>query len=105
LKIIENAKFKVSELKEKIREQEPQLQKLEFDLTKQNAELNEILAETNQKCEEVSIATEIQNRKVEELTKITDQIKIEKGDCEKEKDDALRLAEKLSTKDITEINS
>jgi len=105
LKIIENAKFKVHDLKEKIRQQEPELQKFETDLTKQNEELNIIIAETRIKCEEVTVATENQNKKVEELTKMTEQIKIEKFDCEKEKEDALKLAEKLSNRDITEISS
>lgn len=88
-----------------IRESEPKLQELEITLTKKNETLSIILEETNKKKEEVMIASKEQNIKVEVQDKMLDEIKTEKTDTEREKKDALQLADKLSAKDIGEIKA
>jgi len=67
--------------------------------------LKYILEETNQKKEEVAIASQDQNLKVEQLEKMNEEIRLEKVDTEREKDEALKLADKLNSKDITEVSS
>lgn len=81
------------------------MQELEITLTKKNETLSIILEETNKKKEEVMIASKEQNIKVEQQDKMLEEIKTEKSDTEREKKEALMLADKLSNKDITEVGS
>lgn len=76
------------ELQKRIKEEEPKLQDLEIQLTKQNETLRIILDETNKKREEVLIASKEQNLKVDQLEKMNEEIRLEKVDTEREKDEA-----------------
>jgi len=105
LDIIEDSQNKTILLQKEIRESEPKLQELEITLTKKNETLSIILEETNKKKEEVMIASKEQNIKVEQQDKMLEEIKAEKSDTEREKREALLLADKLSNKDITEVGS
>lgn len=105
LTIIDKAQVKVEDLQQKIKEEEPTLVELEATLTEKNDKLRVKLAETNTKREQVKLASEEQNIKVTALEKMNQQIRSEKEETEREKDEALRLAEKLGAKDITEVNS
>jgi len=105
LMIIKNAQSFVGKLQLNIEEEEPKLKILDKELTEKRDKLKIILDESEIKKEEVNKATEEQNIKVEELTKMTNEIKNEKSDTEKEKREALNLADKLSNKDLIEINS
>jgi dynein heavy chain len=105
LTIIDKAQVKVKNLQAKIEEEEPKLVELEAVLTEKNDKLKIKLAETNTKREQVQQASEEQNIKVTALEKMNQQIRTEKEETEREKDEALRLAEKLGSKDITEVNS
>jgi len=105
LMIIKNAQLFVGKLQSNIEEEEPKLKILDQELTEKRDKLKIILDETEIKKEEVNRATDEQNIKVEELTKMTNEIKNEKSDTEKEKREALNLADKLSNKDLIEINS
>ena len=68
---------------------------LEAVLTNKTEKLNIKLAETNLKREQVKQASEEQNVKVTALEVMNKQIRSEKEETEREKDEALRLAEKL----------
>jgi len=81
------------------------LEQLDRDLTVQTVQLDEILAETKKKTIEVSERTEIQNEEVRKLKIVTEEIQNEKADTEKQKANALKLAETFSGKDISEVNS
>jgi len=105
LTIIDKAQSKVEDLQLQIKEEEPTLVELEANLTEKNDKLRVKLAETNTKREQVKLASEEQNIKVTALEKMNQQIRAEKEETEREKDEALRLAEKLGSKDITEVNS
>lgn len=105
LDIIEDSQNKTILLQKDIRESEPKLQELEITLTKKNETLSIILEETNKKKEEVMIASKEQNIKVEVQDKMLEEINTEKLDTEREKQEALNLAEKLSAKDIGEIKA
>jgi len=105
LTIIEKAQVKVSDLQTKIKEDEPILEKLEKDLTKQNDELQVILVEVNAKNEEVSKSQAIQNEEVAKIEEIKRGIAEECRETEEQKASALKLAEQISPKDITEVSS
>jgi len=105
LNIIEESSSKTLDLQRKIKEEEPKLQDLEILLTKQNETLSVILEETNKKKEEVMVASKDQNIKVEQLERMNEEIRLEKVDTEREKDEAYKLADKLNVKDITEVSS
>jgi len=105
LTIIEKAQKKVSDLQTKIKEDEPILEKLEKDLTKQNDELQVILVEVNTKNEEVSKSQAIQNEEVAKIEEIKRGIAEECKETEEQKASALKLAEQISPKDITEVSS
>jgi len=105
LTIIDKAQVKVENLQAKIEVEEPKLVELEAVLTEKNDKLRIKLAETSIKREQVQTASEEQNIKVSALEKMNAQIRTEKEETEREKDEALRLAEKLGSKDITEVNS
>lgn len=105
LDIIEDSQNKTILLQKDIRDSEPKLQELEITLTKKNETLSIILEETNKKKEEVMIASKEQNIKVEIQDKMLEEIKAEKTDTEREKKEALQLADKLNPKDIGEISA
>jgi len=105
LNIIEESQSKTLDLQKKIKEEEPKLQDLEILLTKQNETLSVILDETNKKKDEVMHASKEQNIKVEQLERMNEEIRLEKVDTEREKDEAYKLADKLNVKDITEVSS
>lgn len=46
-----------------------------------------------------------QDKKVKNLEKMNEQIRTEKQDTEREKDEAIKVSEKLSARDIVEVNS
>jgi len=92
-------------LQREIKESEPKLNDLEVSLTKKNETLSIILEETNKKKEEVMIASKEQNIKVEVQDKMLEEIRQEKTETEREKKEALLLADKLSAKDIGEVGS
>jgi len=105
LTIIENAQTKVSILQDQIKKDEPILEQLGKDLEVKSVELKQVLEVTNKKKEEVAQSSEIQDVKVKELEKMAAKINEDKQDTEKQKDRAMKLADSLSAKDITEVSS
>jgi len=83
----------------------PQLVELDNELLEQNIVINKLLEESNIKRKEVEKISSVQAEKVAVLKKFTDEINKEKEESEKDKDDAIKSADKLTNKDITEINS
>lgn len=105
LTIIDEASTKVDSLKQQIIEDEPKLEKLGIELVEQNKELKISLEETRIKNEEVTAKKEIQDVEVTKLQEITASIEKEKEETEKNKVQALKSADNLSSGDFTEINS
>jgi len=71
----------------------------------QNEQLRKVLDESEMKKLQVTKISAEQNIKVENLKRLTDEINLEKLETEKSKEEAIKIAEKLSNKDITEVNS
>jgi len=102
---MEEAQNKVREIQDKIQDEEPKLIQFEKDLIEQNEKLKLIISQTNIKREEVAVASHEQDIKVKTLEKMNEEIRIEKFQTEREKDEALKLAETFSNRDISEVNA
>lgn len=105
LQILEQSQKTTRELQKKIKEEEPKLQDLGFMLQKKNETLKKMIENAGIKKIEMENAKLQLNKKVEFLTKLNLEIENEKSETEVEKKDALKFAEKLNVKDITEVSS
>lgn len=105
LQILEQSQKTTRELQKKIKEEEPKLQDLRIMLQKKNETLKKMIENAGIKRIEMENAKLALNKKVVFLTKLNEEIETEKAETEIEKKDALKYAEKLNVKDITEVSS
>lgn len=105
MELIEVAQYQVEDLKSFIQDEEPKLLKVEKNLDERKEVLTKAIEESNQKKEQIRVLTSEQNEKLENLRILSDQIKNEKEETEREKDAAIKLAERMTGKDLNEINS
>jgi outer membrane phospholipase A len=105
MEMIEVAQYQVEDLKNFIQDEEPRLFKLETNLDARKELLTKAIEESTNKKEKIRLLTSEQNEKLENLRIISDQINAEKADSDREKDTAIKLADRMTNKDITELNS
>lgn len=105
MQILEQSQKTTRDLQKKIKEEEPRLQELGIMLSKKNETLKKMIENAGLKKVEMEGAREVTNNKVEFLTKLNFEIENERSETEVEKKDALKFAEKLNVKDITEVSS
>lgn len=67
--------------------------------------LNLAIEETENKKKHINGIVTEQTDKIEALRKLSEQINAEKEDTEKEKELAIRLADRMTNKDLTELNA
>ena len=75
--------------------------KLETNLDARKELLTKAIEESTNKKEKIRLLTSEQNEKLENLRIISDQINAEKADSDREKDTAIKLADRMTNKDIT----
>jgi len=78
---------------------------LEKSLDLRKEILDKSIKEANFKKDQIATISHEQNEKIEALKKLSDQINNEKEETEREKEAAIKLADRMTNKDITEINS
>jgi len=105
MELIEVAQYQVEDLKNFIQDEEPRLFKLEVSLDARKEVLTKAIEESTNKKEQIRVLTSEQNEKLENLRILSDQINAEKEDSEREKDTAIKLADRMTNKDLTELNS
>ena len=74
-------------------------------MVEQTEKLNKAIEETESKKKHISGIAAEQAEKIEALKKLSDQINAEKDETEKEKELAIKLAERMTNKDLTELNA
>lgn len=67
--------------------------------------LDKSIKEATVKKDQIAVISAEQNEKLENLKKLSDQINNEKEETEREKEAAIKLADRMTNKDLTEINS
>lgn len=99
------AQQQTESLKMVITAEEPKLNNFEIYLIEQTEKLNKAIEETEQKKSNIAGIASEQAEKIEALKKLSDQINSEKDETEREKEVAIKLAERMTNKDLTELNA